>query len=262
MAGFDNILCWNSFIYHYGSKSFSRDVEQYHSILTENMTKFTEKWGFYPNYYSFVRIPIIEMIRENEEEPISVLEVGCGLGDTLCHISYRYPNADVHGIELMEEVAKIGSRKTDIRCGDAEKLDMVFDEKFDYIIFGDVLEHLIDPNRMIRRVRDSLKDNGCIIASIPNLMNAEVIYNLLHGDFTYQNAGILDRTHLRFFTENEILRMFLNEGYEVDMIKGTISKNATTDCYKEFFDTILGLVGRDKKQLFDVYQYVVRARKV
>ena len=262
MSGYSNVLCWNSFIFHYGSRSFSQDKRQYLNVLDDNKKKFIEKWGFSPNYYLFTRTELVEYITEPEDSPISVLEIGCGLGDTLCYIKYKYPNSDVHGIELVEKVAEIGNKKVDIKCGNAEDLEMVFPSKFDYILFGDVLEHLKDPDGMIRKMRGYLKDNGCIIASIPNIMNAEVIYNLLHGDFTYQDSGILDRTHLRFFTKNEILRMFNREGYEIEQIKGTVTKTTKTDNYKEFFDVILDLVGRENKPLFDVYQFVVRARKI
>ena len=123
------------------------------------------------------------------------------------------------------------------------------------------MEHLEDPNRMIRKVRNCLKENGAIIASIPNIMNADVIYKLLHGDFTYQDSGILDRTHLRFLTKNEIIRMFTGEGYEVERIKGIVFREAKTDNHKEFFDGILNLVGADMRPLFDSYQFVVFARK-
>ena len=105
-----------------------------------------------------------------------------------------------------------------------------------------------------------MNDKGCIIASIPNLMNAEVIYDLLNGNFTYKDAGILDRTHIRFFTKNEIFRMFVNEGYLVERVRGSIDPNYTTDAHKAFYDKILELVGKDNKVLFDVYQYIVRAR--
>ncbi|MBP3198521.1 MAG: glycosyl transferase, partial [Butyrivibrio sp.] len=77
-----------------------------------------------------------------------------------------------------------------------------------------------------------------------------------------QDAGILDRTHLRFFTENEIHRMFNSEKYEVDLIKGSVAPEESTASHKEFFDGLLKLVGEDKKLWFDVYQFIIRAKKI
>ena len=107
-----------------------------------------------------------------------------------------------------------------------------------------------------------LNDGGYIITSIPNLMNAHVIYDLLQGNFSYQDAGILDRTHLRFFTKNEIYKMFEKCGYAVDGIKEIVEPRESTAFQKDFFNKLLQLVGEEKRPLFDVYQYVVRAKRI
>ncbi len=259
-AGFKIILCWNCFIYHYGSKSFRKNDREYYELLGRNKAKFKEKWGFAPQYYMFSRKEIVELVDADSDAKIRVLEIGCGLGDTLASIKYKFPNADVHGIELEEKIAKLGRVKLDIRCGNIETTEFSPEDKYDYIIFADVLEHLYDPYSVIRRMKKQLKENGCILTSIPNLMNAGVVYRLLNGDFTYHDAGILDRTHIRFFTKNEILRMFEKEGYTIDDITGVIDHTESTESHKEFFEKILDLVGHENKVLFDVYQFIVRAR--
>ena len=110
-------------------------------------------------------------------------------------------------------------------------------------------------------MKENLKDDGYILTSIPNVMNANIVYDLLHGSFTYQDAGILDRTHLRFFTKREILRMFIKEGYTVEHVRGTVNNTESTKAHEEFFDEILKLVGKEFKEEFDIYQYLVRAKK-
>lgn len=259
-AGFQNVLCWNSFIFHYGSRSFHKDVNTYVNLHTINRGKFIDKWGFAPEYYLYARKEIANLIDASDDAAINVLEVGCGLGDTLAFIKHKFSNADVHGIELVEQIASLGRAKFDIKCGNIDSFEFKAGEKYDYIIFADVLEHLIDPCAVISRVKDCLKENGCILTSIPNIMNAHVIYELLHGNFTYQEAGILDRTHLRFFTQKEIYHMFEKEGYEIDQFLWKVDKKESTHLNPEFFERILDLVGEDKKILFDTYQFLVRAR--
>lgn len=259
-AGYLSILCRNSFIYHYGSKSFGKNADTYNHLIDRNRNLFKDKWGFVPKYYMYSRSEIVNLIDADHDDEIKVLEVGCGLGDTLASIKHKFPKAEVHGIELVERIAELGSKKFDIRSGNIEKFEFSPDEKYDYIIFADVLEHLYDPYTLLRNLKSQLNDNGCIISSIPNLMNANVIYELLNGNFTYQDAGILDRTHIRFFTRDEIMHMFENEGYVMDSIKGSIDPTESTEAHKEFFDTILKLVGNDKKVCFDTYQYLIRAR--
>ena len=259
-AGFYCILCWNCFIFHYGSKSFGDDVQTYNNIFEINRAKFHEKWGFESKYYMHSRSEILELIDAPLDAPINVLEVGCGLGDTLGSILHNFTNAQVHGIELVKKVAELGSTKFDIKCGNIETYEFSDDEKYDYIIFADVLEHLYDPYSVIRNMKKHLNDRGCIITSIPNIMNARIILDLLNGNFTYEDAGILDRTHLRFFTKNEIYRMFEAEGYSIDYIASKKSKFHSTEINPEFFAKLSALVGEDKKILFDTYQFLVRAR--
>lgn len=259
-AGFQNVLCWNSFIFHYGSRSFGTDVKLYKEIYLRNRARFLGKWGFLPEYYMYSRKEIADLIDKDSQTNINILEIGCGLGDTLAAIKYRFPYCDVHGIEIDKKIAMLGSSKFDIKCGNVETYEFESGEKYDFIIFADVLEHLYDPYSVIHKMKEHLNVGGCILASIPNILNAHVIYDLLNGNFTYQDAGILDRTHIRFFTQNEIYRMFEQDGYEIDQILWKVDKHESTQINQGFFDKLIELVGEDKKILFDTYQYLIRAR--
>ena len=126
-------------------------------------------------------------------------------------------------------------------------------------MFPDVLEHLRDPESVLISMRNHLNESGCIITSIPNLVNASVIYDLLHGNFTYQDAGILDRTHLRFFTLNEIKSMFDRTGYKITQLRVNVILEDSTSTHKEFFDKLLSIEGIASKELFDTYQFLVKA---
>src|SRR5207248_2616993 len=91
--------------------------------------------------------------------------------------------------------------------GDAEELDLETElggERFDAILFADVLEHLRDPAALLKRVRPLVAENGVVIASIPNVAHASVRLALLGGSFRYREWGLLDETHLRFFTRHGV----------------------------------------------------------
>jgi 2-polyprenyl-3-methyl-5-hydroxy-6-metoxy-1,4-benzoquinol methylase len=89
------------------------------------------------------------------------------------------------------------------------------EERFDVVTFGDVLEHLVDPMGVLMRVKDVLKPGGCVVASVPNVAHASIRLSLLKGQFNYTEMGLLDRTHLRFFTRESLADLFFQAGYEV-----------------------------------------------
>lgn len=256
--GYRNIFCWNSFIYS-GEKQRITDV----TLMQKSRAVFMKKWGITPDYYGNIRTDLISMIEQSEDAIIHVLEVGCGMGATLGAIKYKYPNSYVYGIEVIESVAKLGNVNFDIICEDVEEAILPFEEeKFDYIIFGDVLEHLKYPEKVLNEMKRYLKPEGCVIASIPNLMNAETIYQLLHGFFPYEDSGIRDRTHLRFFTYYEIVNMLQRTGYQATKVMAKYCDGFTTNDFKEFFDKLLEIQGVTERKYFDVYQYLVCAKKL
>ena len=153
----------------------------------------------------------------------------------------------------------IGRQFADVRPMNAE-LPLDYPEDFfDYVITADVLEHLVDPWRVVANIRPHLKDGGKVIASIPNIMHVSVMRDLLNGRFRYQEAGILDRTHLRFFTLNEIDSLFAGAGY------GPRSYAASTvpvsDADLELIDALKELSSTDTSDQFKVYQYLVTVAK-
>jgi GT2 family glycosyltransferase/ubiquinone/menaquinone biosynthesis C-methylase UbiE len=262
--GFRNVVCWNSFIYHFGSRSFDKNQKHLavsgNDLLNVNAGKFKDKWGIDGNYYTNARGELIQYMSQDFGSPVRVLEVGCGAGGTLGRIQHLYPNAEVYGIELVEEIAKLGAINYNVICGNIEQMELPYEkESFDYIIFGDVLEHLIHPDEVLCKVRDYLKKDGHVLASIPNLMNAAVIYDLLHGRFLYEDEGIRDRTHMRFFTYHEILRLFEHAGYQVDAAGQTNVYGVMTEDFGDFFTKLLAIDGVADKDSFDAYQYYVSA---
>lgn len=254
-TGYRNVLCHNSLIFRWDESSDYTYKSELH-----DRGRFRQKWNFAPYYYTGIRDDLLPYMKEPSDARIRVLEVGCGMGATLRRIKYMYPNSEIYGIEIVERIAGIGAHSINIICGDIETMELPYAKhSLDYVIFGDVLEHLRNPEAVLVRMREYLKEDGKIITSIPNLMNAEVIYHLLRGDFTYEDFGIRDRTHLRFFTYKEILKMFERTGYRVDEVRMSRMEDHVTESFGDFFDKLLAIDGVAPKEWFDAFQYLVCA---
>jgi SAM-dependent methyltransferase len=145
-----------------------------------------------------------------------LLEFGCATG-YMSQVLRDRLGATVVGVELNAEAAELADEHCDrILVGDAEELDLEAElggERFDAILFADVLEHLRDPAALLRRVRRLVDDGGVVIASIPNVAHASVRLALLSGAFRYREQGLLDEGHLRFFTREGIQDLFEGSGY-------------------------------------------------
>lgn len=191
-----------------------------------------------------------------------VLDVGCATG--YLARALREQGCTVSGVEFdaaaAEEAAPALER---IVVGDLERLDLPAEfagEQFDVVVFGDVLEHLRDPLPVLRSVRELLRPGGAVVISVPNIAHGDVRLALLQGKFTYRNLGLLDNTHVHFFTR-ESLRGFLQEaGFVAVDVQTTTADLLTT----ELADDARGADPRLIEELRDdidatTYQFVVRA---
>lgn len=226
----------------------------------EDLIMLRTKWGM--NY--FIAKPnreLITMMTHKENEQISVLEVGCDCGATLLELTNVYPNAEVYGYEINQKSADFAATVAAIEVGNVEEKNLPYEKnKFDYILFGDVLEHLHNPEEVVEYCRDFLKKDGCIIACIPNLMHISVIKNLLEGYFTYRDMGVLDRTHVHMFTMFEVAKMFTDNGYEIEYVVTKEIENSKEE--EDYMDKILSITSHEYRYMFEAFQYVVRARKI
>jgi 2-polyprenyl-3-methyl-5-hydroxy-6-metoxy-1,4-benzoquinol methylase len=151
-----------------------------------------------------------------------VLDVGCGAGMFGASIRRRQ-GAEVWGLEVNVEAATQAEAQLDrVLIGDAlESVRQLPDDYFDCMVFNDVLEHLVDPYAVLGEAKRALTRSGVVVASIPNVRYARVLFELLvQKDWHYQPWGVLDRTHLRFFTRKSIARMFEEQGYEIISLEG------------------------------------------
>ena len=154
---------------------------------------------------------------------LRILEVGCGAGTFLQ--SLQRPDRELWGMDINPveaEAAKAFCHR--VLVGDAmELVEQLPDGYFDCVVFNDVLEHLPWPGRLLYKMRGKLKPDGRVVASIPNIRYIGVLVTelLWHRDFGYTpEGGVLDDTHLRFFTRRSMQRLFERAGYRVLSCQG------------------------------------------
>lgn len=267
-SGHLNVLCHNSMVRHDGRRSFEEYKKKtgldHDIILESNKSELSKKIGIIPWYYMNPRKDLVSLVSEDENAPLKFLELGCGMGGTACYIRTVFPNAEYHGLEYSEKAAAYAKPFGKVSVGDAETFDYEANypaDYFDYAIFGDVLEHLHEPSDVLKKIYRCIKPGGRLIISMPNVKHWSVIIPLLQYDqFTYVDAGILDRTHLKMYTGVEIYRMITNSGYKV--INNMYLTGGTPD--QDTIDKLNGLAqvfNLDDLTTFMAYQYVFVAEK-
>ncbi len=194
--------------------------------------------------------------------PSRILEVGCASG--YFGAVLRQYGHEVWGVEASPRAAAVAQeRLNQVYLGTIEdflRSPMARKEPFDVIVFGDVLEHLVDPTRVLRQSIALLAPEGRIVASLPNVAHLAVRLMLLEGRWEYSRLGLLDHTHLRFFTRASLLEMCTVAGLSVTHLDGVrlpvdqvgIAVNPV------LLQQVAGLA-RDDDQ--DIFQHVLMARK-
>jgi len=203
-------------------------------------------------YYFSVRHDMIGLVQEGANR---ILEVGSAGGQTGKELKAAGVS-EVAGIEIVDDVARSARQYYDaLYIGDVETMDLPYEDgHFDCILYGDVLEHLRDPWSVLRKHNRLLKTGGSIVVSIPNIRHYRIIKKLaFKGQWEYCDDGIMDRTHLRFFTLTSVREMVTDAGYDVDRIVKKPSgagwlKGLNTLCGNRLIELL-------------VRQYILSARK-
>lgn len=166
--------------------------------------------------YSFVNEDILKLMDTNYKR---VVEVGCMDGALAKVYREKNPVCRYTGVEINDDYARRAlSNCSEVITGNIENIDdAVFDQLFpsDCWIFGDVLEHLYDPWKMLSRIRNKLSQGAHIIACVPNAQHWSVQGMLNSGQFRYKDTGLMDRTHIRWFTRITLIDMFQSAGFNI-----------------------------------------------
>ena len=191
----------------------------------------------------------------------SVLEVGCSSGYLTKVMAER--GCEVVGIEIDPEAALVAEAWAErVVVGDIEEGDVwnyVKDESFDVVLLGDVLEHLRDPLGSLRQAVSKLKPSGYVLTSLPNIAHGDVRLSLMLGRFSYADKGLLDHTHVRFFTAETVRQLHAEAGLRIVDTKRVIMP---------LFATEIGLQREDVDNLIvdqvltdpeaETYQFVTK----
>ena len=243
---------------HHDESIHAEVMESYEALRQQERELFRSKHGLSLDYSFQIRLDLLGMM-DLQREGLRVLEIGCACGATLREIGHRNPTANLYGVELNEKAAEVAAPFATILSMDVERLDPAeIKERFDYIIMGDVVEHLLDPWAAIQNMRELLVPGGAIVASIPNVAHISNLYNVLGGRWTYEDIGLLDRTHFRFFTRQEIIKLFEGANLAVDEIR---YKNIHMNSYVEKLrEEILSLrTVHVEPEDIDAFQWLFRA---
>ena len=180
---------------------------------------------------------------------LNLIEVGCSSGALAREYKKINPACNYLGIDIDEEYTKLASKHCDatltMNINDADEAFYSAHCATDCWIFGDTLEHLQDPWQVLRNIRKSIPDHGNIIACIPNAQHWSLIVKLSIGDFRYEKQGLLDKTHLRWFTRQTIIELFAETGFKIEKAASRIFDEPSREIFLPIIGELAKASGND-----------------
>lgn len=216
----------------------------------------TTKYDFYINVNekNDARVIAFDFIVPNSK----ILDIGCATGQ-MGAILKEHKNCEMYGIEYDPENIQIAQERNvfekifqiDLNNFQASELEK-YKNSFDYIVFGDVLEHLLHPENTLEQFKQFLKPGGKYIISLPNVAHATVKINLLTDNFIYEEVGILDKTHIKFYTHKTIPEFLANNNLAIEKFDYTVAHVKYHNSEKNLLKLPFGL----RNFIFrDIYSY-------
>jgi 2-polyprenyl-3-methyl-5-hydroxy-6-metoxy-1,4-benzoquinol methylase len=167
----------------------------------------------------------VEWMIDDIEPGSTVLDFGCSTGYFGTYLKDSM-GCTVYGVEISDDIKAArkvldGVYSFDI---DAEWPKEAYERTYDYLFYGDVIEHLKDPEAALKRSQKLLKPGGKIFISTPNVAHLSIRLELLLGNFEYESMGILDNTHLKYFTQHSLTELVKRAGYNVERIDYNVNE--------------------------------------
>ncbi|MBI5535070.1 MAG: glycosyltransferase [Deltaproteobacteria bacterium] len=207
-----------------------RWVSEHKELLQSQRSEVMAKGGSYnqrvreiesrAGYYGYCRPEVAALVPPDAS---CIVDVGCGAGALGRSIKAQRPNAQVRGIEPVASQAQRARKALDdVFVGGLEAGLPQGWPRPDCVVFADVLEHVVDPWSALKTWREALKPGGTVVISLPNAAHREVMGELISGRLRYKDAGVLDRTHLRFFTRDTAVELVEQAGFRLKEIRRVI----------------------------------------
>ena len=214
-----------------------------------NFAKYGEKLKIETNYTVKERSDLLSLIPSNFEIN-SILELGCADGKNLIYFKnfFNIDYKNTIGIDLCESI----TNKYDdfiFFHSSIEEFLKKNKKKFDLILFSDVLEHIYNPWDCLRRIHDHMNSNGLILLSVPNMQNIKYIQSFANGNFFYQDTGLFDQTHIRFFS-SETLTKYVEESNFKIISKGWRPDQSMQGLKNQILNQLAGKVDTELKTQF------------
>ncbi len=260
-AGYRLMLCHDCFIHHYLGSGFRKDLSRFYPVLYANREYFKSKWGFDTFAFDDIKYASLRIINEPDKyKKMHVLELGCGIGVTLLKMKHDYPGAVLFGAEQNENMAKIAGRVASVAVQKNGEFPDCFErESFDFILIGNRLETVENPEAFLAQAKDYLKPGGYIIGTVQNLAHYGVMRSILGGNWLYASQNTVNTANRTFFTGDDIMQLFLKCGYINPYIFHWFS--VPTEEEKAFIKQLCE-AGREKSEYtYTTYLYSVKFQK-
>lgn len=211
------------------------------------------------SYFSNIRHDLLELLNESDKN-LKVMEIGAAYGETLYYLKNKGIASEVVGVDIYEDKINKENYKNIDRFifGNIEDIDFPeYYNYFDLILLPDVLEHLIEPKKVLSKVHKYLKQDGVIFVSMPNVRHYSALNKIfIKGDFGYEESGIFDTTHLRFYCRKNIKELLENSGFKTIIEQGSIKNYEGNSITKIINKITFGIF-----EEFFSYQYFFKSKK-
>lgn len=212
------------------------------------------------SYFSNIRHDLLTLLSESDKN-LKVMEIGAAYGETLYYIKSKGIASEVVGVDIFEDKKNKENYKNIDRFifGNIENIDFPeYYNYFDLILLPDVLEHLIEPKNVLSKAHKYLKDDGFIIVSMPNIRHYSALNKIfIKGDFSYEESGIFDTTHLRFYCRKNIKELLESSGFKTIIEQGSIKNYRGNSITKIINKITFGIF-----EEFFSNQYFFKSKKV
>jgi SAM-dependent methyltransferase len=213
------------------------------------------------NYYDGLNEKLLHAVPDAGK----VLELGCANGRLGRRYKELHPDARWYGVDLNAEAVKTAAHVLDGAFAldlDVDSLDAI-GSGYDAIVIGDLLEHLKDPERVLTRLLEVSTADARLVCCIPNMAHISVLERMLAGDITYDENGLLDKTHLRFFSPASVFKTFLDAGWMPHLVDHYSAGHANPQFVQGLIATAatIGIPQQTVERNLFMYQLIVECTK-